>query len=342
MPSAPTSPSRSRRSPARRVVVALLALGALLGATAPATAGPAPAQSTVDTTAKVARPDSPTSGRLVPALRGEAAREATGPVVNEQFRKLSETRDAKRAAGPVAAERPVGTTSLPPWSGALHAVWGAFPNVNSDGAMATHTLNPGISIPSGNPDVVYAPTLDPSGKTCIEVTTFYWQGGNGVGAWDWCAASPGFAAVAWIDATFMSTYSDTHLGPPAYTVKDVQTDPVTNSWTAYLFNYSTGYWDALFTSADAGKLTNPGGGWSMFEVYTNYNSATGEGYYCTETAGTLFAAAGISINVGGTWSLLDTSNSSITPPGSVSSASLGCTGLSFSLPSANDYWQVTN
>ncbi|MEU6148527.1 hypothetical protein ABZ816_00850 [Actinosynnema sp. NPDC047251] len=331
----------------RRAAVALLALGALLTSVAPATADVPTAPSTVDKSAKVARPDSPTSGRLVPALRGEAARAATGPELNEKFRKRGEARHATRASGPVAdrpgtAGRQVGATSIPPWSGALHAAWGAFPNVNSDGAMATHTLNPGISIPPGNPDVVYAPTLDPSGKTCIEVTTFYWQGGNGVGAWDWCAAAPGFAAVAWIDATFLSKYSDTHLGPPAYTVKDVQTDPVTNSWTAYLFNYSTGYWDALFTSADPGKLTNPGGGWSMFEVYTEYNSATGEGYYCTETAGTLFAAAGISINVGGTWSLLTTTNSSVTPPGSVSSASLGCTGLSFSLPSANDYWQVTN
>lgn len=344
------SPSRLHRSPARRVAVALLALGAILTSVAPATADVRTPASTVDATAKVARPDSPHSGRQVPALRGAAAREATGPVVNEQFRKLGEARHSARANAQTAAQptaappaaKPVGATSLPPWSGALHAVWGAFPNVNSDGALATHTINPGISIPSGNPDVVYAPTLDPSGKTCIEVTTFYWQGGNGVGAWDWCAASPGFAAVAWIDSTFLSKYSDTYLGSPAYTVKDIQTDPVTNSWTAYLFNYSTGYWDTLFTSADAGKLTNPGGGWSMFEVYTEYNSATGQGHYCTETAGTLFAAAGISINVGGTWSLLTTSNSSITPPGSVSSASLGCTGLSFSLPSANDYWQVTN
>ncbi|MEU4805348.1 hypothetical protein [Actinosynnema sp. NPDC023587] len=335
MPSSSSSPSWLRRTPVRRAALALLAVGALLTAVTPASADAPGPSSTVDKSAKVARPDSPTSGRLVPALRGDAAREATGPL-NEKFRKLGEARHERRAGGPV------GATSLPPWSGALHAAWGAFPNVNSDGAMATHTLNPGISIPSGNPDVVYAPTLDPSGKTCIEVTTFYWQGGNGVGAWDWCAASPGFAAVAWIDAAFMSTYSDTHLGPPAYTVKDIQTDPVTNSWTAYLFNYSTGYWDALFTSADAGKLTNPGGGWSMFEVYTEYNSATGEGYYCTETAGTLFAAVGISINVGGTWSLLTTSNSSVTPPGSVSSASLGCTGLSFALPSANDYWEVTN
>ncbi|MBB5960148.1 hypothetical protein FHS29_006771 [Saccharothrix tamanrassetensis] len=270
--------------------------------------------------------------------------------MSEQFKKLGESRHGDRAGTdqPVRTDQatapgqPARAASLPPWSGALHAAWGAFPNVASDGAQATHTIDPGISIPPGNPDVVYAPTLDPSGKTCIEVTTFYWQGGNGVGAWDWCAASPGFAAVAWIDASFQSTYVTTHLGPPAYTVQDVQTDPVTNSWTAYLYNYSTGYWDALFTSADPAKLVNPHGGWSMFEVYTEYNSATGEGYYCTETAGSSFAAAGIQIKVGGTWTLLTTSNSSVVPPGSVSSASLGCTGLSFSLPSANDYWQVDN
>ncbi|WP_433260173.1 carbohydrate-binding protein [Actinosynnema sp. CS-041913] len=321
----------------RRAAVALLAVGTLsAAAAAPAVAS----SSTVDKPAQVAipSPDSPVSGRLVPALRGDAASAAVGPVVSEQFRKLGESRHADRAR----ADRPAGVASIPPWTGALHTVWGAFPNVASDGAQATHTINPDIAMSPGNPDVVYAPTLDPSGKTCIEVTTFYWQGGNGVGAWDWCAASPGFAAVAWIDSSFLSTYTTTLLGPPAYTVQDVQTDPVTNSWTAYLYNYSTGTWDALFTSADPAKLTNLHGGWSMFEVYTNYNPATGEGHYCTETAGSDFSAAGIQIKVGGTWSLLTTSNSSVTPPGSVSSTDFGCTGLSFALPSANDYWQVTS
>ncbi len=323
----------------RRTAIALLAVGALFAATAPASA------STVDKAGEVAAPtpDSPVSGRLVPALRGEAARAAAGPLVSEQFRKLGESRHSDRADIDRAnADQPVGATTIPPWTGSLHAGWGAFPNVASDGAQATHTVNPSIHISASNPDVVYAPTLDPSGKTCIEVTTFYWQGGNGVGAWDWCAASPGFATVSWIDTNFVNTYTTTVQGLPAYTVLDVQTNAVTNSWTAYLYNYTTSTWDALFTSADPAKLTNLHGGWDMFEVYTNYNAATGQGYYCTETVGAQFHATGIQIKVGGTWSLLTTSNSSITPPGSVSSASFGCNGLTFAVPTANSYWKVTN
>lgn len=337
MPS--TSPvRRSRRSPVRRVAVALLASGLVLAAATPVSASTVDALADEGVLVAAPTPDSPVSGRLVPALRGDAARAAAGPVVGEKFRALGESRHVDRAG----ADRPAGTANIPPWSGSLHSVWGAFPNVASDGAQATHTINPGIRMSAGNPDVVYAPTLDPSGKTCIEVTTFYWQGGNGVGAWDWCAASPGFAAVAWIDANFVSTYTTPFQGLPAYTVLDVQTNAVTNSWTAYLYNYTTGAWDALFTSADPAKLSVTHGGWSMFEVYTEYNPATGEGYYCTETYGARFHAANIQIKVGGTWSALTTANSSVTPPGSVSSTDFGCYSLSFALPTANSHWQVSH
>ncbi|MFD0200490.1 MULTISPECIES: carbohydrate-binding protein [Saccharothrix] len=330
MPSSPLSPSR--RTPLRRAAVALLAAGALLVPTVPVSA------SAAEQSAPVAQPtpDSPISGERVPALRGDAARAAAGGKLSEQVLKRGEAFQADHERQREAA------VTLPPWSGSLHTVWGAFPTVVSDGAQATHTINPGISIPPGNPDVVYAPTLVPSGKTCIEVTTFYWQGGNGVGAWDWCAASPGFAAVAWIDATFLSTYTTTFQGLPAYTVLDVQTDATTNSWTAYLYNYTTSTWDALFTSADTSKLVDPHGGWSMFEVYTEYNPATGEGYYCTETYGTQFHAANLQIKVNGTWTTLTTGNSSVTPPGSVSSTDFGCYGLSFTLQTANSHWQVSH
>lgn len=312
----------------RGAAVALLVAVALL---APAAAA---SSSTSDRPVAAApSPDSPVSGRAVPALRGDAARTATAPMVDERLRKREASREAARTSG---------TTTITPWAGALHVVWGAFPNVSSDGAQATHSVNPGISIPPGNPDIVYAPTLVPSGKSCIEVTTFYWQGGNGVGAWDWCAASPGFAAVAWIDPGFVSTYTTPFQGLPAYTVLDVQTNAVTNSWTAYLYNYTTSSWDALFTSADTAKLSETHGGWDMFEVYTEYNSATGQGYYCTETYGTQYHAANLQIKVGGTWSALTTGNSSVTPPGSVNSTDFGCYGLSFTLQTANSHWQVTH
>ncbi|XVS61177.1 carbohydrate-binding protein [Actinosynnema sp. CA-299493] len=338
MPFSSLAPRRSLRSPLRRVAVAVVAAGALLVPALPGSAAASAADEPVAVAGGLPTPESPVSGKAVPALRGDAARAAAGAKLGEHVLKRGEefqARHERRRAGTAAAP-------LPPWSGSLHSVWGTFPTVVSDGAQATHTVNPGISIPSGNPDVVYAPTLVPSGKTCIEVTTFYWQGGNGVGAWDWCAASPGFAAVAWIDSTFLSTYTTAFQGLPAYDVLDVQTNAVTNSWTAYLYNYTTSSWDALFTSADPIKLIDPHGGWSMFEVYTEYNPSTGEGYYCTETYGTQFHAANLKVKVSGTWTALTTANSSVTPPGSVSSTDFGCYGLSFTLQTANSHWQVSH
>lgn len=293
--------------------VALLITAVLTGAPAFATA------------ARVSVDNAPVSGKLVPALRGAAAAEATS-YVSQKFGKRTGVR----------------AQSLPPWSGSLHAGWGAFPNNASNGAQAVHSVNPAIQIPAGNPDIIYAPTLDPSGKTCIEVTTYYWQGGNAVGAWDWCAASPGFAAVIGIDANFISKYTTTVNGQPAYTVRDVQTNATTNSWTAYLFNYTTSAWDALHTSANTSKLTETHGGWDMFEVYTEYNPATGEGYYCGVTNGSTWSASNIQVRFGTTWQTLTTANSTVQSPSTVNSADFGCQNLTFAVPTPNSGWRVTH
>jgi hypothetical protein len=309
-----TVPTLSQLRP--RLVAAAgvtLLITAVLAGT-PASAAPA--------TVSVA--DAPVSGRLVPALRGAEAAKASAYVA-EKFHQQS------------AAH----TRDLPPWSGSLHAGYGAFPFDASNGAQATHSVNPNVQIPAGNPDIIYAPTLDPSGKTCIEVTTYYWQGGNAVGAWDWCAASPGFAAVRGIDANFISTYTRTVNGQPAYQVRDIQTNATTNSWTAYLFNYTTNAWDALYTSANTSKLTETHGGWNMFEVYTEYNPATGEGYYCDEIVGTAWFATNMQIRFGTTWQTLTTSNSQISP-NPVNSADFGCENLTFSVHTPNSTWRVTH
>lgn len=306
------------------VAAALVALGATLATVPAATAEAKPADPPAATA-----PDGPVSGELVPALRGKEANAAAGSHVTDRYRELATSRTDTRA-----------TRTITPWTGALHNGWGVFPTVVSDGAQATHSVNPHIQMSQNNPDIVYAPTLDPSGKTCIEVTTFYWRGGNAVGAWDWCATNPGFAAVAWLDANFLSTYTVPFHGLRAYTVRDVQTDPVTNSWTAYLFNHTTGAWDALYTSADPAKLTVQHGGWDMFEVYTEYNPATGEGHYCTETYGSMWWATDIQIKVNGSWQTLTTANSNV--PTGMQSTDFGCYSLSFSLNTPNSNWQVTH
>lgn len=310
-------PSLSHLRPRRGVAAvgaAVLIAAALAGAPA----------SAADAGTSVADANSaPVSGRLVPALRGAEAAKASA-YVTEKFRQLSDAR----------------ARDLPPWTGSLHNGWGAFPFEASNGAQATHSVDPTIQIPSGNPDVIYAPTLDPSGKTCIEVTTYYWQGGNAVGAWDWCAESPGFAAVRGIDANFIATYTTTVNGQPAYQVRDIQTDATTNSWTAYLFNYTTNSWDALYTSANTSKLTETHGGWNMFEVYTEYDATTGEGYYCAETAGRTWFATDMRIRFGSTWETLTTANSDIAA--SPDPADFGCENLTFSVPTPNSTWRVTH
>lgn len=317
------------------VVLAVVAsLFTAAAATSFAAAAPLPANAGKIAAARgVTAPDGPISGQLVPALRGTAAAVATAPLTSQRLRNLNATQHPGPKATPL---------DITPWSGTIHNGWGAFPNVTSSGAQATHTVNPRIAMTSNDPDVIYAPTLFPSGTSCIEVSTFYWKGGNGVGAWNWCSASPAFDAVAWIDSSFVSTYTVPFNGLPAYTVRDVQTDPVTNSWTAYLYNYTTRSWDALFTSADTSKLGLSGGGWDMYEIYTDYNPATGEGYYCTETYGSMWWATNIRIRVNGSWQLLTPGNSSVAPTSGVVSTDYGCYSLSFTLQTPNSNWQVTH
>jgi hypothetical protein len=286
-------------------------------------------------TAPEVAPDAPVSDHLVPALRGAAAAEATS-YVTQKFRQQSDLRKQSLTAQPASPQ------SLAPWSGSLHTVWGAFPNNASNGAQATHTINPDIHIPSTDPDIIYAPTLDPSGKTCIEMTTYYWNGGNAVGAFDWCDPSPHFAATRGFDSTFMSTYTTTVGGRPAYKVRDIQTNATTNSWTAYLYNFTTNAWDPFYTSANTSKLSETHGGWDMFEVYTQYNSATGEGYYCADSTGSTWAASGIQIRFGTTWQTLTTSNSNIPAPSGVNSADFGCQNLTFTVVQPNSSWKVTH
>ena len=294
--------------------VGIAALVAAVLAGTPASAAPA----------TVSMATAPVSGTLVPGLRGKAAADASAYVA-EKFRQQADAR----------------TADLPPWTGSRHTGFGVFPFEASNGAQATHSVDPDIQIPSGNPDVIYAPTLDPSGKTCIEVTTYYWQGGNAVGAWDWCADSPGFAMTRGIDANFISTYTTTVDGQPAYTVRDVQTDATTNSWTAYLYNFTTGAWDELYTSANTSKLSETHGGWNMYEVYTEYDATAGEGYYCAETVGSTWFATDMQVRFGSTWESLSPANSQISPNPAIP-ADFGCEDLTFSVPTANSTWRVTH
>jgi hypothetical protein len=303
----------------------------------------------------VPNPHAPHSAAAVPGLTGAAARREDPPMsASQRFAQLNGASHAAAsngaasngAAAPLvpAARTPSATASpgLTSWSGAYHGFWDVSPDQTAYGAQATQSLND-VSLPSSSPDTVYSPTLDPSAIDCIEVTTIYNSSGDYVGAWDWCASSPGFDMVAQVDSSFLDDYSTTSGGQAFYSVQDVQTDPTTNSWTAYLYNYSTGEWDTFYTSANTDKLSQSGGGWDADEVYSDYNSATGEGYYCTSMAGATFETEGLQyeFSSGGAWTPATAANSNINIayPRGLDEA---CDGLSYSIPTANGTWQVAN
>ena len=77
----------------------------------------------------------------------------------------------------------------------------------------------------------------------------------------------------------------------------------------------------------------------MDEVYTDYNSSTGEGDYCTLTKGDVFESTGLQyqLSPGGSWTAATTSNSSMNlayPRG----ADLGCDNSWYALPTPNSRW----
>jgi Ricin-type beta-trefoil lectin domain len=338
-----------RISPRPRTLLTAGACTLLLGLAIPSAAVTAAAGAVRPTPAPavpnpaVPNPHAPHTG-TVPGLTGAAARRADPPQSASARWKQLNTASHRAARGPAGPVRADGIKpSLTSWTGAFHGYWGTFPSPTVYGAQAMQSLNPNLKLPSTSPDTIYSPTLDPSGLTCIEMSTIYVASTDEVGAWDWCAASPGFAKVSVINSSFLSTYTTTVSGQPFYSVQDVQTNPTTNSWTSYLYNYSTGAWNSFYTSANTSKLGNSGGGWDMSEVYTNYNSSTSEGDYCSQASGSNLESNDLEyqLSSGGSWVSATTSNSSLNlaePRG----ADLGCAVNDYWLPTANDNWKVTN
>jgi Ricin-type beta-trefoil lectin domain len=292
-------------------------------------------------------PEAPHSAAIVPGVTGAAARKADPPIsASRRFTELNAAshRAAARARAGEMSGAPSPSPDMSSWTGTFHGYWGTFPSQTIYGAQATQSLNPNVAFSSTDSDYIYSPTLDPSGIGCIEISTIYDGGGDYVGAWDWCAATPGFAKTVAVDSDFLATYSETVNGQSYYTVQDVQTDPTANSWTAYLYNYTTGEWDTFYTSASTSPLGSSGGGWDMNEVYSNYDATTGEGGYCTDTAGALWESTGLMYQLSSgtsTWTPANAANSSMNlayPTG----GNMGCNTTGYALPTANSDWQVTN
>jgi len=263
----------------------------------------------------------------VPGLSGaafrQAARLATAP-------QSAATRGSQltRAGGE--------TPDLAPFSpNPLHGYWGTDNDKTNYGAEATQSLNSFV-LPAGSKDLLYAPTLDPSGIDCIEMTTVYSGGHDEIGAFNWCEAQPNWGKLtADNTASFRADYTVTLSGQRFYTVLDEQTNAKTNRWIAYLFNYHTGKWDTFFSSASTKKLSNTGGRWDMFEDYTYDNKATGEGSYCSYTYGANWESQSLEYEVSrGTWAFATPANSHPNiayPRGS----DLGCDTNHFAYPNPN-------
>ncbi|AHH96204.1 hypothetical protein GCM10010174_44060 [Kutzneria viridogrisea] len=264
---------------------------------------------------------------VVPGLSGTDAVHAAGPAA-DNFLKLHRQRVADNAA------------RKPQVAAQLHTFWGPEPKLGSgDGMVVTQSITPSLRL-SNSSDTVYAPTMKPTGHSCIEITTAYGLGDAGqLWAWDWCkSVSP--AKVVYLDSSFVSTYTTTVNGHPAYTVQEVQTNARQNTWTASLYNYKTSAWDVLFTQSgsDQSQLNE---GWDIFEIYATHNNSTGNAYYCSDARGAVFESSSIKLRSGGSWVPATSSNSPLSPTTNPRPSDYDCSSLKFELLNANDHWRVT-
>ncbi|MFD2466298.1 carbohydrate-binding protein [Amycolatopsis silviterrae] len=266
----------------------------------------------------------PDSG-VVPGLTGTAAKAAAGASA-DRFLQLRREK-AGHAIKPRAPQR--------------HTFWGPEPQLSTgaDGILVTHSVVPGLRL-SNNADVVYAPTVKPTGHSCIEVVTAYGLGqAPQVWAWDWCGTI-GPAKVVPLDSSFLSNYTSTVDGNPAFTVQEVRTDAGSNSWTASLYNVKTGKWDNLFTQRGSDQSTL-NEGWDIFELYSTVNPSTGQAYYCSDAKGKVFESSKLQLRIGGQWTPATQSNSPLQPTSNPRPSDYSCSSLRFEVPTPNSNWRVT-
>lgn len=173
------------------------------------------------------------------------------------------------------------------------------------GSQANQSVS--TKIKPGNPGTtLYTPTMYPSGGTqgsCIEMSTAYFYTSQVVAAWDWCDAIT-FVAQVKINRAFMKTYTKHGY----YSVQDVQTDPSTNTWTSYLYNYTTGDWEQFYQQHGTSQISGSTDGWDVYELYSELRP-NGQSYACKDLRGKKIQANKIMVDNGGDWALADPTNS---------------------------------
>lgn len=228
------------------------------------------------------------------------------------------------AAGRDAARRPL--LDIHPAQGT------SFKSMSgADGSCATQSVSAQLSVQDGD-TTIYTPTMYPPGGSCVELVTVYTQSDRSVSAWDWCQ-SVSFAASVSIDSSFLNTYTN---GSGAYTGRVIKTDSGSNTWSADLYNYSTGQWDTLFSQSG----TNQSGrtdGWDIEELYSSVGSS-GQADSCGDMTGVTFESSNISVRNNGTWSAADSANADThydSPEGA-----FYCPDRSYQMVSAYGHWKA--
>ena len=318
-------------------LVAASSVPAYAGASAPSRSVATSAAAT-SASASAVTPDyaaAATSGKSVAgAVFGNAAVARAGNAAND-FRTTHQNMIANLGHGSTASPSATASASQ------LHDWWGTFPNANSGaGGMATQSVDPNFRL-SDSSDVLYAPTATPANNSCIEVVTVHTTSTPQIWAWDWCKhIAP--EAEDNVNASFVATYTTTVNGRTAYTEKNVQTNKSKNTWTAYLYNYTTNAWDTFYTSSgtDQSGLSY---GWDMFEFYSSTNASTGNTYVCGDIAAAdlTLESSSVEIDTASGWSLANSSDSTWQPSASPNPTSYKCPDLLFNIVANNSDWTVS-
>ncbi len=268
------------------------------------------------------------------AVSGQTVRGALSKA--EVQRGLSSLTAQHRAQYGIAAKGPLGPAASRPASSPrvdIHPAQGtSFKSMSgADGSCATQSVSTSLTV-ADSFTTIYTPTMYPPGGSCVELVTVYTQSVRSVSAWDWCQ-SVNFAASVPINSSFLSTYTN---GTGAYTGRVIKTNAASNTWSAALYNYSTGQWDTLFTQSG----TNQSGrtdGWDIEELYSTVASS-GQAYSCSDMAGQTFESSNISVRNNGVWSAASSANSD-THYDQPNSA-FYCPSRSYQMISAFDHWKA--
>lgn len=154
------------------------------------------------------------------------------------------------------------------------------------GVQATVSTMSTFNIIQGNPERnfdVYAPTIQPPGEACLEVTVLARRFARNpttyhdIGAYDSCNGRNQWTLQT-MDATWKNKYERVvsfnrlpgggpNFNDKVVTVAVTRINAPNNCWGAYIWNFNTNVWDTIAANK-CGTNNIPGtDGWAMFESY---------------------------------------------------------------------------